>query len=120
MTEYFVLLGASPLQWVFVGELLPPEYKVLAGVATGLMVMSGKYGSYIFKTISVLLFMSVFLTTKMFPLLVVMLGPHGTFWLFGGVAMAANAFYFFFMPETKGKSLLEIQSNFKKSTDSSD
>ena len=56
MAEYFVILGASPLQWVFVGELLPPEYKVLAGVATGLMVMSGKYGSYIFKTISVLLF----------------------------------------------------------------
>ena len=43
LTEYFVILGASPLQWVFVGELLPPEYKVLAGVATGLMVMSGEY-----------------------------------------------------------------------------
>ena len=25
--------GVGPLQWVFVGELLPPEYKVLAGLA---------------------------------------------------------------------------------------
>ena len=88
--------GVSPLGHVFLGELMPPEYKVLAGLNLSLTVMS------------------IFITTKMFPTLLKLLGPHWTFWMFGIIALISNAFYFFFVPETKGKSLLEIQERFKK------
>ena len=89
-------VGTSPLLWVFVGELIPPEYKVLSGFIT-------------FMATSFL-----FTVAKMFPLLLQLLSPHGTYWLFSGVAMSANMFYYFCVPETKGKSLLEIQQGFSK------
>ena len=82
--------GVGPLQWVFVGELMPPEYKVLAGLTV----------------------IAVFVLVKTFHLLLLVAGPHGTFWLFAAVAMAANIFLYFLMPETKGKSLLEIKERF--------
>ena len=88
--------GVSPLGHVFLGELMPPEYKVLAGLNLSLTVMS------------------IFITTKMFPTMIELLGPHWTYWLFGSVALASNIFYYFFVPETKGKSLVEIQNGFKK------
>ena len=43
--------GAGPLQWVFLGELLPREYKVLSGVITCLATSA------------------VFIVTKVFPTL---------------------------------------------------
>ena len=88
--------GVSPLGHVFLGELMPPEYKVLAGLNLSLTVMS------------------IFITTKMFPTMLELLGPHWTYWMFGSVALVSNAFYYFFVPETKGKSLVEIQKGFKK------
>ena len=88
--------GVSPLGHVFLGELMPPEYKVLAGLNLSLTVMS------------------IFITTKMFPTMLELLGPHWTYWMFGSVALISNAFYYFFVPETKGKSLVEIQKGFKK------
>ena len=50
----------------------------------------------------------------MFPTLLHLLGSEGTYWLFGSIAMASNIFYYFFMPETKGKSFLEMQQYFLK------
>ena len=88
--------GISPLGHVFLGELMPPEYKVLAGVNLSLTVIT------------------IFITTKMFPTMVVLLGPHWTYWMFGSVALISNAFYLFLVPETKGKSLVEIQKEFRK------
>ena len=82
--------GVGPLQWVFVGELMPPEYKVLAGLTV----------------------IAVFVLVKTFHLLLLVAGPHGTFWMFAAVAMTANIFLYYLMPETKGKSLLEIKERF--------
>ena len=79
---------------MFVGELLPPEYKVLAGLATGLTVIA------------------VFVLVKTFHLLLLVAGPHGTFLMFAAVAMTANIFLYYLMPETKGKSLLDVKERF--------
>ncbi|KAJ8715694.1 hypothetical protein PYW07_010176 [Mythimna separata] len=38
------------------------------------------------------------------------LGPHVTFWIFAGLCALAFVFSLLFVPETKGKSLLEIQA----------
>ena len=88
--------GAGPLQWVFLGELLPREYKVLSGVITSLATTA------------------VFIVTKVFPTLLDTLSPHGTYWLFAAISLASNIFYFFFMPETRGKTALEIKQMFLK------
>ena len=75
--------GVGPLQWVFLGELLPREYKVLAGI------------------IIVLKDIPIFIVTKTFPTLLVVLSPPGTYWLFASICLLSNIFYFFFMPETR-------------------
>merc|ERR1719370_207750 len=41
--------GAGPLQWVFLGELLPPDYKVLSGIMASLSTLA------------------IFVVTKAFP-----------------------------------------------------
>ena len=37
------------------------------------------------------------------------LGVHGTFWLYGGICFAGFAYIKTFLPETKGKSLEDIE-----------
>jgi len=86
--------GAGPLQWVFVGELLPPEYKVLSGVITCISTFA------------------IFIITKIFPTLLLIMKPYGTYWLFALVGFSSNAFYSSLMPETKGMSMLEIKELF--------
>ena len=93
---YDFVAGASPLQFVFLAELLPPEYNVLSGVITSLA------------------YVTMFITTKLFPTLLHLMGPHGTYWLFAAIAMSSNFFFYFLVPETKGKSFLEMQQHFKK------
>ena len=59
--------------------------------------------------------LAIFVITKIFPLLQTLLGQHGTYWLLGSVALSSNMFFYFFVPETKGKSYVEIQQHFGKS-----
>ena len=87
--------GAAPLQFVFLGELLPREYKVLSGLVMFLCTTA------------------IFLVTKIFPFLLASLSPPGTYWSFAAVSLASNLFYFFLMPETRGKTALEIKQMFQ-------
>ena len=95
---YMFSFGAAsgPLQYVFLGELFPREYKVLAGLNVSFLSISA------------------FIVTKTFPALLVSLSPPGTFWLFSAVSLASNIFYFFFMPETRGKTALEVKLIFSQ------
>ena len=90
------MVGSAPLTWVFVGELLPPEYKVLSGIITCFAAAS------------------IFGTTKLFPTLLDLMSGYGTYWLFASVALSANILYYFFIPETKGKTMLEVKQGFEK------
>ena len=56
----------------------------------------------------------LFVLTKMFPTLLEALSPPGTYWLLGAIALSSNVFNFFLMPETKGKTALEIRQMFRK------
>ncbi|GAG32838.1 unnamed protein product, partial [marine sediment metagenome] len=40
-------------------------------------------------------------------------GPRNTFWLYGFMALLACLFSFFFVPETKGVSLEQIEKNLR-------
>ena len=86
--------GAGPLQWVFMGELLPPDYKVLSGMIVCVSTME------------------IFIITKIFPTMLVLLKPFGTYWFFAGISLASNIFYIRFMPETKGLTMLETRNLF--------
>jgi sugar porter (SP) family MFS transporter len=44
------------------------------------------------------------------------LGPRGIFWLFGLIAVVAFVFVYFYVPETKGRSLEEIEESLHDAT----
>ena len=47
---------------------------------------------------------------QVFPSLVAGLGQHGTYWLFAAVAASSNIFFYFCVPETKGKLYTVIET----------
>lgn len=55
-----------------------------------------------------------FIITKFFGSIADALGMHYAFWIFGMFTLAAFFFVFFLLPETKGKSLQEIQAVLNK------
>jgi Na+/melibiose symporter-like transporter len=55
------------------------------------------------------LWLACFLLTYTFPILNAKLGPAGTFWLYAVICVLGFVFIFFKLPETKNKSLEQIQ-----------
>lgn len=53
--------------------------------------------------------LTAFVITLTFKSLTDNLGTAGTFWLFSGLSILGTVFVFFIIPETKGKTLNEIQ-----------
>jgi MFS family permease len=85
-------IGFGPIPWLMVGELFAPDVKSIAGPAAG--------------TTNWLL---AFIVTKTFNNLRDAMGIGPTFWLFSAISLVGVAFVFFIVPETKGKSLSDIQ-----------
>ncbi|KAJ4426302.1 hypothetical protein ANN_27116 [Periplaneta americana] len=85
-------VGLGPLPWLIMAELVPADAK---GRASALAVC--------------LNWTIVFAVTKAFPGLLVGLGPWATFALFAAVCVVGTVFVATAVPETKGKSLLQIQ-----------
>ena len=93
-------LGAFAMSWgacvrVVISELLPQNVR---GSAMGLVL--------------VLNFTANFCVGLFFPFLLAKFGPGGTFLLFAAVGLVALAFVAVCVPETKGRSLEEIQASF--------
>ena len=55
------------------------------------------------------LWIACFLLTYTFPMLNAKLGSSGTFWLYAAICVAGFVFIFFKLPETKGKTLEQIE-----------
>lgn len=81
-------LGFGPIPWMIIGELFPPGIKGIAGSISG--------------TFNWIL---AFVVTKTFTLM----SDDVPFWVYGGFSIAGIVYIFFFVPETKGKSLTQIQ-----------
>lgn len=86
-------IGFGPIPWVMIGELFAPDVK---GVAASL---AGAFN-----------WILAFVITKTFVNIREAIGIGETFWLFAGMSVLGTVFVFFFVPETKGKSLSEIQT----------
>lgn len=91
----FVSLGLVPLPWAMNGELFPLAVR--------------EYGSGISSCVA---FIAFFLVVKTSPIFFLEIGTHGTFLLYACVAFLGTTFLCIFLPETKNKTLQEIENYF--------
>ena len=85
-------LGFGPVPWILIGEIFAPDIKGFAGSAAGTFTWA-----------------LAFAVTKSFDSIQVAIGIGPTFFLLAGFSVLGTVFIYFVIPETKGKSLAEIQ-----------
>jgi hypothetical protein len=78
--------------WVLISEIFPNRVR---GIGVSISVSA--------------LWSASFVLTFTFPILNRVLGPAGTFWTYAGVCLAGFFFVLLRVPETKGKTLEEIE-----------
>ncbi|CAK1578559.1 unnamed protein product [Parnassius mnemosyne] len=90
-------IGIGPLPWNMVGEVFASETK---GIGSGLSVMMT----------------SVFFfgTVKTAPAMFKNIGHYGTYLFYGMSTLIGTIFLYFCLPETKGKTLLQIEERFRQ------
>lgn len=93
----FNTLGFFLLPGLMIGELLPTKVR-------------GLCGGYIFGLFNAVLFGF----TKLYPIMQKSLGMAGVFGIFGASAALATIVLFLLLPETKGKSLIQIEQYYQK------
>lgn len=89
-------VGYGTLIWVVTAELLPPKVRSIAN-----------------SFIICFAFITGFLVAKTFVDLVQAIGCSGTFWFYGAVCAAGALFTLIFVPETRDKTIEEIQDHFR-------
>ena len=85
-------MSLAPVTWVIISEIFP---NWIRGAAMSVAVMA--------------LWLACFVLTYTFPMLNKLLGAAGTFWTYAGICVAGCVFIAFTLPETKGKSLEQIE-----------
>jgi len=85
-------MSLAPVTWVVISEIFPNRIR---GAAMSVAVCA--------------LWIACFILTYTFPLLNARLGAAGTFWLYAVICLLGFTFIFFKLPETKGKSLEELE-----------
>jgi sugar porter (SP) family MFS transporter len=85
-------MSLAPVTWVVISEIFPNRIR---GAAMAVAVAS--------------LWIACFLLTYTFPILNAHLGSAGTFWLYAAICVAGFVFIKFKLPETKGKTLEQIE-----------
>ena len=85
-------MSLAPIVWVVIAEIFPNRIR---GAAMSVAVAS--------------LWLACFILTYTFPILNARLGPAGTFWVYAGICVAGYLFIRSKLPETKGKTLEEIE-----------
>lgn len=93
----FVTLGLVPLPWAMLGEVFPLNQRGL--------------GSGISSTLALI---AIFLVVKMTPSLFAVLGVAGSFMGFGVVACLGTLYLWWYLPETKDRTLQEIEESWKR------
>lgn len=87
-------MSLAPATWVVIAEIFPNRAR----------------GSAVAVAVSAL-WTACFVLTYTFPLLNAALGAAGTFWTYAAICVAGLLFLFFKLPETKGKSLEEMEAS---------
>lgn len=90
-------MSLAPIVWVILSEIFPNRIR---GAAMALATFA--------------LWVACFILTYTFPLLNAALGASGTFWVYAGICAISFVFILVKLPETKGKSLEEIEKELVK------
>lgn len=85
-------IGFGPIPWLMLGEILPSKVRgTAASIATAFN------------------WTCTFIVTKTFKNIIESIDIYGVFWLFAAICILGLIFVIFFVPETRGKSLEEIE-----------
>ncbi|MDQ1912712.1 sugar porter family MFS transporter [Paenibacillus sp. GD4] len=90
-------ISLGPVVWVIISEIFPNRIR---GIATAVAAMA--------------LWAADYIVSQSFPPLLNTAGPAITFWIFGAMSLFTFFFTVRLVPETKGKSLEEIESLWAK------
>ncbi|WP_404424048.1 sugar porter family MFS transporter [Nibricoccus sp. IMCC34717] len=103
MTSIFVFIAAfstalGPISWLLASEIFPASIRGRA-----------------MSVASFTVWISCYVVAQLFPVLNSMqsVGPARTFWIFAAFSLAGFLFVLRFVPETKGRTLEEIEASFK-------
>lgn len=88
--------GIASVPWTLCSELFPSTFKQVSS-----------------SSVSSVCWITSFLETKFFNDMVDAMGIAGTFWFYAGTCLVAAIFSIVWIPETKGKSFIEIQNMLK-------
>lgn len=92
----FSSIGIAPLAWIIAGEIFP---FILKGIASGMCCF--------------VYFFSFFIIVKITPEMFDAFGIAGGFVIFGGCTLWGTITMYFILPETKNKTLKEIEDLFR-------
>jgi MFS transporter, SP family len=95
---YAMTLG--PVTWVLIAEIFPNRVRAVA-----------------VATCTFALWVGSFTLTYTFPLLNNALGSYGTFWIYAAVCLAGFGIFALKLPETKGKSLEQLENELVKDSE---
>ena len=87
-------MSLAPVTWVVISEIFPNHIR---GAAMSVAVSA--------------LWIACFILTFTFPILNAKLGSSGTLWLYGAICVLGFVFIFLKSPETKGKTLEQIEKD---------
>lgn len=90
-------MSLAPVVWVVLSEIFPVKVR---GAAMALSTF--------------FLWVACFILTYTFPIFNESLGASGTFWIYGGICLMGFLFIKSQLPETKGKSLEQIEQELTK------
>jgi sugar porter (SP) family MFS transporter len=95
----FFAIGLGPVFWLLIAEIYPLNIRGTAmGVAT------------------VVNWLANLAVAQLFPQLFELIGPAFTFWLFAALTAVAVVFSQYFVPETNGQTLEEIEDDLRETT----
>jgi facilitated trehalose transporter len=93
---FSIATGTVPLPFIIAGELFPLEYRSLAG---GISVF--------------FLSFNLFITVKTFPVLLTSIGLHGLYLIYTGIVGYCLVIAGILLPETKDRTLQDIEDEFR-------
>lgn len=93
----FFNIGLAPVTWVYSSEIFPSRLRA-QGHSIGVAV------NRVMNAVVSMSFISIYKAITI----------GGAFFMFGGISVLAWVFFFFFLPETKGRTLEEMEDIFSK------
>lgn len=91
----FVTIGLNPLAWTLTGELFPLRHRALGSAL-----------------VTFFNFAFFFLVVKMSPEMFEVFKEHGVFLIYGSLCLAGTIILIVYLPETRNKTLQEIENNY--------